>query len=903
VSGDGFQATALWLRTLATSAASHERQRERLRASYLSIRENATVLLGELSRSVPDFTVHDMSHVDAMWETASLICGDLVPLNPAEAYVLGCAFVFHDAAMGAAAFTKDISEVVGHSRWRDLLSLEYAKRQGELPCAADLSAPPEDIIRACTMTAIREMHASQAARLVDQPWRTSAGNDLHLVEDLQLREFYGPLIGELAASHWWNVDDLPERFRRTKGSLPWQPEVWVVEPLKLACILRIADATQVDSRRAPTFLFALRTPGGESEQHWRFQQYMGRPHLDGDRITYSSWRPFREHEVDAWWFALDYLRLVDLEMKRVDSLLHDHGKPRLAARAVAGVDSPARFVEHFPVSGWRPIDAALKVADVRALVATLGGEQMYGREPEVAVRELVQNAQDAVLARRALDVTYTGGEVTVALGTNGPDRLYLEVSDDGLGMTEEALTTILLDFGGSGWRSDTIRASLPGLAAGGFEPRGRFGIGFFSVFMLGDEVTVRTRRFDLAHGDGRLLRFRGVGRRPIVTEVAPGEPAPAGTAVRVELSKHPYDVEGLLQNTYEDRLGELVQRLVPECAVPIRVIDGLAGDTTVLPPFSLDCVGAPEVFDRLYPPLPSEGAIDEAQRTAMRAEFTRRATPVYSHSGACIGLAHLVEGTASLPSRDLEGISAVHGFRGDGYAFFLGYLRGRPNRASRDNVDLAVDRVQMASWLRSQEERMRELGVFDASMQLLVSRTFMQAFGSMADDHHVGQISTGLLTAGAIAGWVAGRDRVLLSYGWPLVWWGYPPRLICYPMDSAVQLGDGWVSMCIIGLDPVVNTVLGENRDERYAAARYDRHMSWQKRWWRMSGYPAGFFLRRLCEVWDCEIGDLLMPIEARGWSDFEEVRISGSLARQVPVLDLRRPASPAGIGRGHDWA
>src|SRR5437763_16425703 len=101
------------------------------------------------------------------------------------------------------------------------------------------------------MTAIRKTHASQAARLVDPPWRTTAGNDLHLIEDLQLREFYGPLIGDLAASHWWNVDDLPDRFRRTKGSLPWQPEGWVIEPLKPAGILRIADATQVDSRRAP----------------------------------------------------------------------------------------------------------------------------------------------------------------------------------------------------------------------------------------------------------------------------------------------------------------------------------------------------------------------------------------------------------------------------------------------------------------------------------------------------------------------------------------------------------------------------------------------------------------------------------------------------------------------------
>jgi hypothetical protein len=364
------------------------------------MRTNAVILLGELGHSVPDFTVHDISHVDALWETASLICSDVVSLTPAEAYVLGCAFILHDAAMGQAAYPDSLPEVYGETRWRDLLAVAFVHKTNRWPTEAELRDPPADLVEACTSRAIRETHAEQAARLVDHPWTTGAANSLYLLQDLQLRESYGPLIGKLAASHWWDVGDLPAHFRHDGGSMPWQPAEWTIDPLKLACILRLADAAQIDSRRAPTFLFAIRQPEGVSRLHWRFQEHMSRPQLKDDRLAYSCWRPFEPHDSDAWWLAMDYLRGVDRELKKVDALLHDLGRPRLAARAVAGVDSPERFRELFPVRGWRPIDVMPAVTDVPGLIETLGGEQLYGQEPEVAVRELIQNAHDAMVARR-----------------------------------------------------------------------------------------------------------------------------------------------------------------------------------------------------------------------------------------------------------------------------------------------------------------------------------------------------------------------------------------------------------------------------------------------------------------------------------------------------------------------
>lgn len=235
-------------------------------------------------------------------------------LTPAEAYVLGCAFVLHDAAMGEAAYMDRLPDVVGKTRWQDMLAMAFVNETDRWPTEAELLDPPAKLVEMCTSRAIRETYSEHAARLIDQPWTTSAGNSLYLLQDLQLRESYGPVIGDLAASHWWDVDSLPAHFRHSRGSLPWQPAEWIIDPLKLACILRLADAAQIDSRRAPTFLFAIRRPEGVSRLHWRFQEHVSRPQLEADRLAYSCWRPFEPPDADAWWLALDYLRDVDLEL-------------------------------------------------------------------------------------------------------------------------------------------------------------------------------------------------------------------------------------------------------------------------------------------------------------------------------------------------------------------------------------------------------------------------------------------------------------------------------------------------------------------------------------------------------------------------------------------------------------
>ena len=222
--------------------------------------------------------------------------------------MLGIAFLLHDAAMGLAAYHNGPAEVLGKKGWRDLLVEVFRKQRGRWPTDAELDNPPPSVWDAATSAAIGETHARQAGNLVSKGWRSREGTPYLLLDDAHLRDWYGPSIAELVESHWWSVERVSVELHREIRSPPWLPD-WRVDLLKLACLLRLADAAQVDARRAPTLLLLIRRPQGESRDHWRFQQYLSRPELHGDLLDYTTVRPFDRPDANAWWLALDYLKM------------------------------------------------------------------------------------------------------------------------------------------------------------------------------------------------------------------------------------------------------------------------------------------------------------------------------------------------------------------------------------------------------------------------------------------------------------------------------------------------------------------------------------------------------------------------------------------------------------------
>jgi hypothetical protein len=504
------------------------------------MRERAAVLATEIARDLPDFTAHDVEHLDALWELASQIAGDGFSLTPAEAYILGGAILLHDLGMAVAAYPEGVETLRQGTDWADAVAMEARLRFDRGSTTDDLENPPPELAQAATRRVLRLRHAREAQRLATYEW-THRGERTHLIDDSDLRSKCGPLMGLVAHSHWWSVNELLDHLRPISGAPAPLPPEWTTRPVLLACLLRTADAAHLDASRTPRLLRALHAPRGISAVHWDFHELLNRATVVGHRLQYTAVQPFERARADAWWLCFDALQMVDRELQEVDALLADLAQPRLRARGVSGADSPVRLAECVPTASWLPIDARVHVSDVFSLTQRIGGKQLYGDREWVPLRELLQNGIDAVRARRLLDVEAGDwGEVVVRSGPSSHGQ-FLEITDNGVGMPAQVLTNHLLDFGGSLWRSEEIASHLPGLAARGFDAYGRFGIGFFSVFMWKGRLSVRSRPYVEARSQTHVLELDSdVRARPLLRRAEETERlGKGGTTVRMEYVELP----------------------------------------------------------------------------------------------------------------------------------------------------------------------------------------------------------------------------------------------------------------------------------------------------------------------------------------------------------------------------
>ncbi|WP_051379596.1 HD domain-containing protein [Bradyrhizobium murdochi] len=512
----------LWMKSLkARPNDLHEKERDRLRVSFFSFRTRVAILASQIQKAFPNLTVHDVTHLDALWETADLIAGPEYPLNAMEGFVFGGAALLHDAALCFEAYEGGVDGIRHTTQWRDALAAEKD---------AHANLTEDELIFAADFSAVRALHAEQAAHLVDKAWLDpDTRQPLFLIDDSDLRKRYGPIIGMIASSHHWPIEDVASKLQHQVNAPGDWPSSWRIDPVKIACLLRCADAAHIDNRRAPDFLYALLRRSGISRDHWQAQNWLARPDTDqadpsAETIIYTSNRDFEQQDADAWWVAYDAITLVDAEIRSANALLRARPQnvtsPPFKIQRVGGSSSPDLASAYIRVRNWNPWSAKLHVGNVERLVRNIGGESLYGAGSDktyVALREMLQNARDAIIARRKMDPNFAGGAIRVRVRRR-KSKWVLEVEDNGVGMSETTMTGPLLDFGTSFWTTSLVQTEFPGLRASGFKSVGQYGIGFYSIFMISNNVSISSRRWDRGLDTLCQMKFpRGLTLRPIVT--------------------------------------------------------------------------------------------------------------------------------------------------------------------------------------------------------------------------------------------------------------------------------------------------------------------------------------------------------------------------------------------------
>lgn len=498
-------------------------QRARLKVALENFRCRVGQLITFIPRDMPGYTVHDLTHLDALWEMADIIVGPGYKLNPAEVFVLGGAILLHDAGMTVAAYLGEAQEVERTVEYSTALASARVQLSSERLEAFDLEARAKEI---ALVETLRALHPQKAEELATQEWKArNGGGSIFLIDDDDLRIHYGSLIGRIANSHHWDHTKLQKDLQASLGAAPSFPAEWAVDPLKIALILRCADASHLDARRAPRLLFAIGRVNGVSKEHWTFQGLISKPIVSNGKLQYASTSDFDINKSEAWQLAFDTLQMVDGELRAAAEINIQRQYPRFAVDGVLGAGAPSQLSQYIRVVGWKPVALNLRVSNVPHLARTLGGKDLYsfGLAP---LRELLQNAADSVEARVAVDRDFdiSQGRICVAVTDDGRGDVTLEILDNGVGMSERVLTGPLLDFGFSFWKSAEARREFPNLQNDQLSPRGRFGIGFFSIFMWSSEVEVFSRVYSASLEETNVLHFReGLDARPLLRDATPSE--------------------------------------------------------------------------------------------------------------------------------------------------------------------------------------------------------------------------------------------------------------------------------------------------------------------------------------------------------------------------------------------
>jgi len=178
---------------------------------------------------------------------------------------------------------------------------------------------------------------------------------------------------------------------------------------------------------------------------------------------------------------------------------------------------------------------------------------------EIAIRELVSNASDAEdkLRFQALDdskLYEDDSELKIKIDYDKKDRT-ITISDNGIGMNREDIINNIGTIARSGTKE--FLSQLSGDQAKDANLIGQFGVGFYSSFIIADEVTLETRRA----GSKEAFRWKSKGDGEFTIEVI--DKKSRGTDITLTLKK---DEDEFLDDW---RLREIVKKYSDHITLPI----------------------------------------------------------------------------------------------------------------------------------------------------------------------------------------------------------------------------------------------------------------------------------------------------------------------------------------------
>lgn len=251
-----------------------------------------------------------------------------------------------------------------------------------------------------------------------------------------------------------------------------------VNPLFIACLLRLGDYLDFDSRRTPYNLFNYLDLKAKSYDEWR------------KHFPISNYKKINEQrqvyfmgnceEPEVYHQICRYFENIEKEIKNEKELLFDcSDKYKLDISDVV--------LNRIKNNKFSSVNLQFNM-DYAAITNLLMGENLYS-DKTVVIRELLQNSIDACLVKQELckkkNLSYCP-EIKIIMDSN-----KITICDNGIGMTKKVIENYFLCVGKSYYTSESFKKLNCD-----YNPISHYGIGFLSSFLLTNKIEISTVPFE-----------------------------------------------------------------------------------------------------------------------------------------------------------------------------------------------------------------------------------------------------------------------------------------------------------------------------------------------------------------------------------------------------------------------
>jgi molecular chaperone HtpG len=522
-------------------------QQDAAGAAAIALVDSATFYAFQRTKSIlrhmGEFTLHDGDHLFRVLTLMErlLTAEQIKALSVPELMLLILSAFFHDIGMAA-----DEKEVLSWRKFWDSTP-EYLDSEDEARFSAFArfaAARPDHVGRINQLVEqgritdadlaknylitehIRLTHANRAREIIERDWN----------EKIRYRDV--DLTIEFAAICFSHNEDAATVLQLDSNYL-CGPDVFACLPL-IAEILRLADILDFDAKRTPEILFShlfVRHP--ISLREWNKHRAVEAWSIDSKRIQFHAkcGHPAIQAAIHAFCNAIDAeLSTANNVFSSLNDMHRSQGRD-LQFRVPLKVDrqriETKKAIDGRPQFLYRETQFNLSK---RQVVDLLMGTSLYGN-PEVALRELLQNSIDACLLRQALERSWKNlyePQICVRyFSENGED--VLEVTDNGIGMDQHVIDAYYSKIGSSFYKSSEF-FDLKSKSKADFVPTSRFGIGILSCFMVADTLVVDTRKVYAPHSSSEPISLTIEGQESIFW-TRPGSRDTPGTTTKLVLRK------------------------------------------------------------------------------------------------------------------------------------------------------------------------------------------------------------------------------------------------------------------------------------------------------------------------------------------------------------------------------